>query len=69
MSLSVANGEQYLMSEMLKQKQDMENVPVIFVTGRDISEDQGRAFFSGGADYVTKQLEADAFRRLVTNFI
>ena len=67
--IGLADMDGYTLCEMLKQKEDMEDVPVIFVTGRDFSEDQGRTFFSGGADYLTKPIEADTFRRLVTNFI
>ena len=67
--IGLADIDGYSLCEILKQREDMENVPVIFVTGRDFSEDQGRAFFSGGADYVTKPIEAGTFRRLVSQLI
>jgi len=56
----------YELCEVLKQKEGLENIPVVFVTGHDFSEDQGRAFFSGGTEYVMKPIEADKLRNLVT---
>jgi len=67
--IGLADLDGYTLCEMLKQKEDMEDVPVIFVTGRDFSEDQGRAFFSGGTEYVTKPVEADKFHSLVSKLL
>ena len=55
----------YQLCEELKLKHCMEEVPVIYVTGRDFSRDKGKAFFSGGADYVTKPIEMQSFRAIV----
>jgi signal transduction histidine kinase len=41
----------------LKSRQDMRNVPVIFLTGKDDSETMVRAFDSGGADYLLKPFD------------
>ncbi|OUR86394.1 hypothetical protein A9Q92_05745 [Methylophaga sp. 42_8_T64] len=59
----------YELCEALKQKEGLEHIPVVFVTGRDFSEDQGRAFFSGGAEYLMKPVEANKIRHLVTKLL
>jgi len=59
----------YELCNAFKKNEGMEDVPVIFVTGRDFSEDHGQAFFSGGMDYVMKPIEEDSFLKLVTNLV
>lgn len=59
----------YEVCEALKQRDGLEEVPVVFVTAHDFSEDQGRAFFSGGAEYITKPIEADKFLNLISKLI
>lgn len=59
----------YELCNAFKKNQGMEDVPVIFVTGRDFSEDQGQAFFSGGMDYVMKPIEEDSFLKLVATLV
>lgn len=59
----------YELCEELKKKEGLEDIPVVFVTGHDFSEDQGRAFFSGGAEYVMKPIDADKIRHLITKLL
>lgn len=59
----------YELCDALKQKEGLKDVPVIFVTGRDFSEDRGRAFYSGGTEYVTKPIRAASLMKLVQKLI
>jgi len=63
----IMNG--YELCDAFKQKKGLEDVPVVFVTAHDFSEDNGQAFFSGGSEYVTKPIEAVSFLSLVSNLI
>ena len=59
----------YELCDMFKKKQKMEDVPVVFVTGQDFSQDKGQAFFSGASEYVTKPIDADVFLELVQELL
>ena len=59
----------YQLCEEFRLKQGMDEVPVIYVTGRDFSEDKGEAFFSGAVDYVMKPIEMDSFREIVAEHL
>lgn len=59
----------YELCETLKQKEGLEEIPVVFVTAHDFSEDHGRAFFSGGAEYVNKPIQAEKFLSLISKLI
>lgn len=59
----------YEVCQRFKEKQYMTNVPVIFVSGSDFSEDKGRAFFSGGAEYVTKPFEEKDIKYMAKRLI
>ncbi len=59
----------YEVCHLFKHKEAMEMVPVVFVTGRDFSQDKGQAFFSGGSEYVTKPISVEPFLALVARLI
>jgi len=44
----------YQMCEILKSDKDTKDIPVIFLSGKDSSEDIQRAYEVGGIDYITK---------------
>ncbi len=69
--MDVGLGEMsgYELCEAIKQKEDMALVPVIFVSGHDFSKDKGRAFFSGGAEYVMKPIDKAHFNELIKKLI
>lgn len=67
--IGLGDMDGYELCSALKLKNGMEDVPVIFVTGRDFSEDKGRAFFSGGTEYVTKPLEEEQFCSIVEKLL
>ncbi len=65
--LAYMNG--YELCDALKQKDGMEDIPVVFVTGRNFSEDKGREFFRAGAEYVTKPIEEAPFHAIVDKLL
>jgi len=65
--LTGMNG--YQLCEALQGMANIHHVPVVFVTGRPISQDQGQAFFSGGSEYVTKPIQATSFCALLKRMI
>lgn len=67
LGLGVMDG--YECCATFKAKHGMAEIPVVFVTGRDFDEDEGRAFFSGGDEYVRKPIAADSFLTLVNSLI
>lgn len=67
--IGLGDMDGYELCSELKLKNGMEDIPVIFVTARDFSEDKGRAFFSGGTEYVTKPLEEEQFHSIVERLL
>ncbi len=67
--IGLAGMSGYELCEAFKHKKGMAAVPVVFVTGHDFSQDKGRAFFSGGSEYVTKPIEEAQFNRLIKKLI
>ena len=51
----------------LKDLEDMQNIPVIFVTARDAEEDQGIGLSLGAVDYITKPFNPTLVRMRVRN--
>ena len=66
-NLGPING--YQMCEALKQKGEMEDIPVVLVSEQDVAEDKSQAFFSGGSEYVTKPIQAAPFCALLARMI
>lgn len=52
---------------LLKERDDYADVPVIFITARTDSEALHKAFESGGADFITKPVQADEVLLRVAN--
>ena len=51
----------------LKDQDDLQNIPVIFVTARDAEEDQGTGLSLGAVDYITKPFNPALVRMRVRN--
>ena len=51
----------------LKDQDDLQNIPVIFVTARDAEEDQGIGLSLGAVDYITKPFNPALVRMRVRN--
>jgi diguanylate cyclase (GGDEF)-like protein len=53
----------------LKQVDGMENVPVLFITGLNMPEDEVKCFDAGGADFVSKPFHSTVLRARVTTHV
>lgn len=67
--IGLSGMDGYQLCDALKQKDGMRDIPVIFVSGRDYSQDKGRAFFSGGAEYLTKPVRVSSLRAAVNRLV
>ena len=59
----------YEVCRLIKQDERLANVPVIFTTGLDASEDEARGLSSGAIDYVTKPIRPEILRHRVGNHL
>ena len=55
----------YESAAKLKKYRHLENVPVIFLSGRPMEEDAGRAFAVGGSAYLRKPFDDHQIRAVV----
>ncbi len=69
MDIGLGEMSGYELCETIKQKEGMTLVPVVFVSGHDFSNDKGRAFFSGGSEYVMKPIDKASFNKLIKKLI
>jgi|GEM_PF-2804968 len=67
--IGLSGMDGYQLCEALQGLVNIHHVPVVFVTGQPISQDQGQAFFSGGSEYVTKPIQATSFCTLLERMI
>lgn len=59
----------YVACKLLKSDPLTSNIPVIFVTAKDLTEDVARGFAAGAADYVTKPIAAPIVLARVRNHV
>jgi DNA-binding response OmpR family regulator len=55
----------YEVCDELKKNKDTENIPVIFLTGKDAKSDEGRSFRVGGDMYIKKPFSCDRLLEIV----
>lgn len=55
----------YEVCEKLKSHKKQRNIPVLFITALDANEDMVKCFSSGGADYITKPINAEEIKARV----
>ena len=55
----------YEMCEALKADPKTEDIPVIFLTGKDTADDQGKSFKSGGDMYLKKPFVCERLLEIV----
>jgi DNA-binding response OmpR family regulator len=55
----------YEVCDELKKSKETENIPVIFLTGKDARSDEGRSFRSGGDMYIKKPFNCDRLLEIV----
>jgi len=54
---------------LLKQDPDLTDIPVIFLSGLNATEDKVRGFHAGGVDYIAKPFQADEVRARVATHL
>jgi two-component system alkaline phosphatase synthesis response regulator PhoP len=55
----------YEVCDELKKNKETENIPVIFLTGKDAKSDEGRSFRVGGDMYIKKPFSCDRLLEIV----
>lgn len=55
----------YAVCKELKQDPDFADTPIIFLTGKDREDDQGRSFQSGGDMYIKKPFSCERLLEIV----
>jgi len=55
----------FKVTEILKENKDTKNIPIIFITGRDSSEDEVRGFSLGAVDYIRRPVSASVVKARV----
>ena len=56
----------YDICQSLKNDPEFSNVPIIFLTGKDRSDDMGRSFKSGGDMFIKKPFSCERLLEIVT---
>ena len=66
----------FKVAEILKENEDTKKIPIIFITGRDSSEDEVRGFSLGAVDYIRRPVSAPVVKarvehqlRVINNFV
>ena len=65
LDITMPGMDGYEVAERLKQAPALTDVPIIFLTGKTASEDDGKAFAKGGASFVRKPFSGKQLRDLV----
>ena len=65
MDISMPEMDGYEATRHLKQHPDLNHVPVVFLSGRSVSEDRGRSFAHGGLTYLKKPFHPQQLKDLV----
>ena len=65
MDITMPEMDGYQAAEQLKQDPNLKDVPIIFLTGKSASEDDGMAFAKGGVSFVRKPFSPKQLRDLV----
>lgn len=66
MDITMPDMDGYEATQKIKADASLQNIPVIFLTGKSASEDGGRAFATGGLTYMRKPFTAQQLRDLIT---
>jgi len=55
----------YEVCKLLKKNESTKNIPVIFLTGKDVSEDHHKSFQVGGDMFIKKPFSRESLTRIV----
>jgi two-component system aerobic respiration control protein ArcA len=59
----------YELAAMMRENKDLQEIPLIFVSGRTSEEDIKRGFAAGADDYVKKPFDLERMKRTVATLI
>ncbi len=65
LDIMMPNMDGYEICDELKKNADTKNIPVIFLTGKDSRDDQGRSFQVGGDMFVKKPFSCERLLEIV----
>ena len=65
MDITMPGMSGYEATEQLKKNPDLKEIPVVFLSGKSVAEDGGRAFAHGGLTYVKKPISPQQITELV----
>ncbi|NCN41069.1 response regulator [bacterium] len=59
----------YELAEMMKEHEDLKDIPLIFISGHKSEEDIKRGFEVGADDYITKPFDLEKIKKAVKTLI
>ena len=65
LDIMMPGSDGYAICKELKQDPDFADTPIIFLTGKDREDDQGRSFQSGGDMYIKKPFSCERLLEIV----
>ena len=65
LDIMMPGNDGYAVCKELKQDPDFADTPIIFLTGKDREDDQGRSFQSGGDMYIKKPFSCERLLEIV----
>lgn len=65
LDIMMPGADGYTVCQWLKAEPELANVPVIFLTGKDRNDDQGRSFKAGGDMFIKKPFSCERLLEIV----
>lgn len=65
LDIMMPGADGYTVCQWIKAEPDLANTPVIFLTGKDRNDDQGRSFKSGGDMFIKKPFSCERLLEIV----
>lgn len=65
LDIMMPGADGYTVCQWIKAEQELGNVPVIFLTGKDRNDDQGRSFKAGGDMFIKKPFSCERLLEIV----
>ncbi len=59
----------YEVCRRMKQEETLKNIPILFISANDSSEDKVNGFLAGGVDYVTKPFKIEELRARINTHL
>jgi DNA-binding response OmpR family regulator len=65
LDIMMPGADGYTVCQWIKAEADLAHIPVIFLTGKDRNDDQGRSFKSGGDMFIKKPFSCERLLEIV----